>query len=145
MDISPMAGLNTRKDGVQLVIERAAEALEPFGDVRLSMDPLRDSGFDLLFSPKSGPHAGCVYLVEHKSTAMTHFLPSAEIAESRSKLEGLHHSFPNNDLHVVVSTNGQVGDAGIRLAQSAHVQVIPGISTGEELAAGVASLAGFTC
>lgn len=130
--------------GIALVIEDAAKALQAYGDVRLSADPLRDYGTDLLFSPSSGPNAGCVYLVDHKFIALDHhYLPSAAIAESRSKLEMLHGSFPGHDLHVVVSTNGNVGDAGMRLAKTSNVQLIPSVSTGEELAARVVDLAGF--
>lgn len=128
---------------VDQVIEGAAEALESYGTVRFTTDPMAPSGIDLLFSPRSGPHAGCVYLVDYKATGMDHYLPSAVIASSRSKVEGLHEVFPGSKVHVVVSTDGYIGNAGIRLAGSADVKLIPGVRSGGELAERVAGLAGL--
>ncbi|HEU0014827.1 MAG TPA: hypothetical protein VFQ45_14165 [Longimicrobium sp.] len=125
------------------VIEGAAEALGAYGTVRLSTDPISPRGPDLLFSPSTGPHAGCVYLVDYKPTFVHHYLPSTEIASSRSKMEGLHDVFPGASVHLVISTNGNVGNAGQRLAESADVTVIPGISTGAQLARVVAGIAGL--
>jgi hypothetical protein len=131
-----------RHSQVNPVIEGAAEALEAFGDVRFSLDPFNASRMDLLFAPAWGPHAGCVYLVDHWVTAPDAYLPGPEIAYSRSKKQGIRDIFPERDVHVVVSTSGRVGIAGTRLAESAGLQVLPGIRSGSELAAQVAALAG---
>lgn len=125
------------------VIEGAAQALRAYGDVRFSPDPFSASRMDLLFTPRRGPHAGCVYLVDYWAMAPDRYLPGPEIAYSRSKRPGLREVFPERDVHVVVSTNGFVGNSGVRLAESGGLQLIPRVSSGADLAARVVDLTGF--
>lgn len=126
------------------VIVDTSQAMEAYGDPWFEADPFDPSRSQLLFTPRWGPHVGCIYLVDYWIIPSGTHLPSPQIAYSLSKQSRLREAYPDHPLYVVAATNGLIGNGGRRMVvDEPAMQLIPNITDGAELAAQVARLAGM--
>jgi hypothetical protein len=133
------------RTSARTIIVDTSNGLEAHGDAWFETDRLDPSRSNLLFTPGWGPRVGCIYLVDYWAIPPRTHLPSSEISYSASKQSKLREAYPDHPLHVVVATNGLIGNGGRRMIQDEPaMRLIPGITDGAELAAQVARLAGMT-
>jgi hypothetical protein len=129
------------------VVRDAADRLHRYGSVTTelaagSRDPWGASVADLVFTPTVGPSKDLVFLVEYKFSRDSDYLPSADLASSASLAAGLNFPGVHKPVHVL-STNAMLGTAAERLARDYEITCFGGVSSGEELAQQVATLAGI--
>jgi hypothetical protein len=146
MDLNRVAAMKTLpRTSARTVIVDTSHALEAYGDPWFETDRLDRSRSNLLFTPSWGPHVGCIYLVDYWAILAGAYIPSPEISYSASKQSKLREAYPDHPLHVVVATNGLIGNGARRMvADEPAMQLVPSIESGAELAAAVARLAGMT-